>query len=230
MNNIESFVEETQKHKTEICNKIIYRLEHDFGPNLFKHDVCKRDLCLIITAIQNDLLTDTSITTIKTGLAYIHAYNAIKFVAQKSMILTAIELLKEELSFYTDDNDIKALIEQRLEILYGIVNEKAIQEVRVWSTAGKVLPYIALSGLIWAHFMGHDTMYELVAVTIATVFFTVSVTWWWWAIYKITTIITIMKNTHPRFRDISERISNIRADVSEIHKTVLVRKVDKSKQ
>ena len=207
----------------------MYRLESDFGPNSFKRDVCKRDLCLIIDAVQQDLITDSTIVTIKAGLAYIHAYNALKFTVQKPMILLAVEMLKETMIKYAPDEEVADIVEQRLTILHSIINEKTIREVRVWSLAGKVLPYFALSGLVWSHFMGHETWYEMIAVITATVFFTISVTWWWWALYKITTIVTIMKNTTPRFKDISDRISGIREDVTHIHNTVVSRNVDKPK-
>lgn len=227
---IEQYVEVIHRHKSEICDSIMYKLESNFGPNSFNRTICKRDLCLIIDALTQDLLADSAIVTIKAGLSYIHAYNALKFAAQKPMILIAVEMLRETLITYTDTEEIIEVVDQRLEILYGIINEKTIQEVRVWSMAGKVLPYIALSGLVWAHLMGHETWYELFSVIIATVFFTISVTWWWWALYKITTIITILKNTAPRFRDISDRISHIRQDVTHIHNTVVTRNVDKSNQ
>ena len=230
MDQIESYIQVVEKNKKEIVAAILDHIEHQYGSDSINREVCRRDICLIVTAILQDVVTDSTASTIKTGLAYIHAYNAIKFISQKHQILLAIDLLKEKLLSFAGDNvNLQELISQRLDILYGIINEKAIQETRVWALAGKVLPYTALAALVWSHFIGHQTMYESFIVIIATVFFTISVTWWWWAVYKITTIVTILKNTQPRFREISTRIGVIREDVNHIHQTVVSRNVDKSK-
>ena len=230
MENIKLYVEEVEKNRSEILAAVLDHIEHQYGMESINRETCKRDICLIVTAILRDVATDSTTSTIKTGLAYIHAYNAIKFISQKHQILMAIEMLKDKLiELAHNDEDIIELISQRLDILYGIVNEKTIQETRIWALAGKVLPYTALAALVWSHFIGHQTMYETFIVAIATVFFTISVTWWWWAVYKITTIITILKNTQPRFKEMSSRIGVIREDVNHIHKTVIARNVDKSK-
>ena len=229
MNKIEKYIEEIQDNKEDICDLIILKLSIEYGNDSFDKEICKRDLLLIINCVQHDILADSTISTIKAGLSYIHAYNGIKFTIQKHQLLSAIDMLKIALINFTDDLNIATIVEQRLDILYSMVNEKAVQETRLWSLAGKVLPYTALAGLVWSQFIGHHDLYHSLIVIIATVFFSISVTWWWWAIYKITTIFTILKHTQPRFKEISDNIGSIRQDVSHIHNTVTAKSVDKSK-
>lgn len=229
MNNIEKYVEEIQDNKEDICDLIILKLSLEYGNNAFDKEICRRDLSLIINCIQHDLLADSTISTIKAGLSYVHAYNGIKFSVQKHQMLSAIDMLKNSLLNFTDDLVIATVVEQRLDILYTMINEKAIQETRLWSLAGKVLPYTALAGLVWSQLIGHKDLYHTFIVIIATVFFSVSVTWWWWAIYKITTIFTVLKHTQPRFKEIAENIGSIRDDVTHIHKTATTKNVDNSK-
>lgn len=87
------------------------------------------------------------------------------------------------------------------------------KEVSLWVLAARVLPFVALAGLFFIHFIGWDKMYNQALTIGAIIFFGVAVFWWWWAIYKISAFAGLLKQTVDNFQTIREELSRLKKDI-----------------
>lgn len=87
------------------------------------------------------------------------------------------------------------------------------QQVSLWTLAAGTLPFVALAGLFFIHFIGWNNMYEQALTIGAIIFFGVAVFWWWWAIHKISIFARLLKQTVDNFQTIREEISNLKKDI-----------------
>lgn len=86
-------------------------------------------------------------------------------------------------------------------------------EVSLWVLAARTLPFVALAGLFFIHFIGWDKMYNQALTIGAVIFFGGAVFWWWWAIYKISAFARLLKQTVDNFQIIREEITNLKKDI-----------------
>lgn len=93
--------------------------------------------------------------------------------------------------------------------------EKTKREASWWIRAAWTVPFTALSGLFFLHFIGWGDLYEQTLVVAATTFFTVSVYWWWWAIYKIVNIAELLRGTVENFEKVKQELRKFRRDFKD---------------
>jgi len=99
---------------------------------------------------------------------------------------------------------------------YAQATRKAAKEARYWSYAAWTLPFVALSALVFEHFIGHNDWIEKTLWAISTVFFAISVFWWWWAINKIVAIMSAFKDNEDRFVKVVDELEKTRQTLREI--------------
>ena len=84
--------------------------------------------------------------------------------------------------------------------------QQIIKQARWWAYAAWTLPFVALALLVGFEYFNLDNLYDIIAITIIVVFFSVSVFWWWWAIDAIKKMFVLMKNTEENFNTVKETL------------------------
>jgi hypothetical protein len=90
---------------------------------------------------------------------------------------------------------------------------KTQKEVSWWAIAAWTLPFIALAGLFFLHFIGWENMIEQALTLGAVMFFGVAVFWWWWAIFKISSFARLLEQTTQNFEYIKNELSKFKKDL-----------------
>jgi hypothetical protein len=98
--------------------------------------------------------------------------------------------------------------------------KKSGQEASLWAYAAWTLPFVALSGIVFEHFVGLDSWINVSIVIITTTFFSISVFWWWWALNKVVVILAAAKQNEDRFNDVIHELRKTRETIREIENNV----------
>jgi len=93
--------------------------------------------------------------------------------------------------------------------------KRAAQGAKYWSYAAWTLPFVALSLIVFEHFIGSETLIQKTMVGITVTFFSFSVYWWWWALNRVVEIITAMKNNEDKFEEILSEIKSTREELKK---------------
>lgn len=203
-------------HKEDICSEVLLRLKKEFPRSSYNQETCLRDLRLIIDVVVQDYVKKSHETSTDAGMAYVYSYNGIVFTYQKTQTLYAIHELKVLVLSLVNDVGIKAELETRFDAIIDIISDKTVKEVKWWDFAGRVAPFVALAALALSHLIGDGSLYHLSIITIILVFFTTGVAWWWWSIYKIVTIITRIRQSQYKFRDVNQEIQAVKKTIDEL--------------
>ena len=92
---------------------------------------------------------------------------------------------------------------------------KTEKQTQAWTFLARTLPFIALSFILLAHFLGWDAAYKKSFIVIGSCLFGVAVYWWWWAINKIVEIMKVFEKTEHDLRKVEENIEYTRALIKE---------------
>ena len=206
--------ETVEEYKNEIIEAVLKQISEKFPKESFSEITCARDILLTFKCILNDILDNSTTNTTKAAFSYVYHYNKLIFNTNKDRILFSIRSMQTELlKKLPNDDQLKTAVKNRFDLMYEIVNQKIVTEVSWWTYAARVLPYIALSGLILTHLIAPSNLYTLLAVAIIVVFFGVGVFWWWWAIWKIAYIFSSIKNAQHNVIEVSDSINRLKVDI-----------------
>lgn len=203
-------------HKEDICVEVLLRLKKEFPRSSYDQDTCLRDLRLIIDAAVQDYVNGSHDGSTDAGMAYVYSYNGIVFTYQKTQTLYAIHELKVLVLDLVNDVEVKADLETRFDAIIDIVSDKTVKEVKWWDFAGRVAPFVALAVIALSHLIGDGSLYHLSIITVILIFFTTGVAWWWWSIYKIVTIITKIRQSQYKFRDVTQEIQAVKKTIDQL--------------
>lgn len=89
------------------------------------------------------------------------------------------------------------------------------KQISYWKYAAWTLPFLALAGIIFFHWIGWDTTLQRFLVIIFTVFFGISVFWWWWALDKLGSLIKEKLNVVNQLNVLANEIKKLRKDLRE---------------
>lgn len=90
---------------------------------------------------------------------------------------------------------------------------KVKDQTKLWRYAAWTLPFVALSAIAFAYFLGTDTLLTRFILITCVVFFSISVFWWWWALDKFTELMKDRFLMQKRFEDICNEFKKIKKDL-----------------
>jgi hypothetical protein len=89
--------------------------------------------------------------------------------------------------------------------------ERTEKQVRLWKYAAWTLPFVALSAIVFIHFVGFNDWLDKTIVMTATLFFAISVFWWWWALHKL---VDVLKGLEAA----SKGLQSLKASINDFKK------------
>lgn len=89
------------------------------------------------------------------------------------------------------------------------------KQISYWKYAAWTLPFLALAGIIFFHWIGWDTTLQRFLAIIFTVFFGISVFWWWWALDKLGSLIKEKLNVVNQLNVLANEIKKLRENLRE---------------
>ena len=98
--------------------------------------------------------------------------------------------------------------------------KKAAKEAKYWAYAAWTLPFVALSLVVFEHFIGSESLLQKTMIGISVTFFAFSVYWWWWALNRVVEIIAAMKRNDEHFYDVKHELRKTRQLIREIENDV----------
>lgn len=206
--------ETVEEYKNEIIESVLKQISEKFPKDSFSEIACARDILLIFKCVLNDILDNSTNHSTKAAFSYVYHYNKLIFSTNKERILFSIKCMQTELvKKLPKDDALKNAVKRRFDLMYEVINQKIVTEVSWWTYAAKVLPYIALSGLVLTDLIAPDNLYTVLAIAIIVIFFGVGVFWWWWAIWKIAYIFSSIKNAQHNVIEVSNSINRLKVDI-----------------
>jgi hypothetical protein len=88
-------------------------------------------------------------------------------------------------------------------------------QAKYWKYAAWTLPFVALAAIVFAFWIGDDTLLAKFIIIICTIFFSISVFWWWWALDKFTQLIKEKLGLEKKLEFFADEIRAIRKDISK---------------
>lgn len=93
--------------------------------------------------------------------------------------------------------------------------QKTKREIGIWEWAARVLPFIALSGIIAAWYFNLESILDYFILSVIMIVTAITVFWWWWAISKIAFLANMFDATAQRLEKINEEIKDFKKDLRE---------------
>lgn len=87
------------------------------------------------------------------------------------------------------------------------------KQVTAWKQAATIGAMSGLFAILFAYFIGNDTLIKCVAIAVTTVFFTTSVYWWFWALSNIAKFYAHMENTKTALEQIKSDITKFKDEL-----------------
>jgi len=98
--------------------------------------------------------------------------------------------------------------------------KEASQEASLWAYAAWTLPFVALAGIVFEHFVGLESLLHISIVIITTTFFSISVFWWWWALNKFVIVMAAHKENEQRFDEVIQHLKDAKELIREYERNV----------
>lgn len=87
------------------------------------------------------------------------------------------------------------------------------RDVRWWMNTATIAAFSALIVTLCEYWIGSDTWFHYIAVTITSTFFIVAVIWWYWAIMKIAQFSKYILGLKETISTLKEDLQSIRKDI-----------------
>lgn len=91
--------------------------------------------------------------------------------------------------------------------------KQILKEIKIWTTAARILPLTALSFVIFEKLFGLDSLLDQTLVVISTIFFAVSAYWWWWTMGNIRKAMQHMSEAANDFSVIAKELKELNNDL-----------------
>jgi hypothetical protein len=87
-------------------------------------------------------------------------------------------------------------------------------QIKYWKWAAWTLPFVALSAIVFAFWIGTESTIQKFLITITAVFFGISVFWWWWALDKLATLVKDRFGVIEKMDQIVNEIKELKKDLT----------------
>jgi hypothetical protein len=162
--------------ETQVINWIETQISGNISPftSTFAYNrvKCRRDIGLLVEAVANDVLTGGNSRSVEAGLSYVTAGVA-ALTAQKTQNIAAFEQLKTEAMAVIQDLGIDFIVEQKFNIIIGIVNDPTTAPVSIsFSNIGDITAnyqpivasdYVNFNAATAIKFINNEFQFEITA-------------------------------------------------------------------
>lgn len=94
---------------------------------------------------------------------------------------------------------------------------KTQKQISVWEKIARVIPSIyAITSLAY-FFIGHNTVNEIVALSIFSLFSVLAVCWWWWAMDTIKYVLELYTSSNITHTEILTELKSVRETITKTH-------------
>jgi len=91
--------------------------------------------------------------------------------------------------------------------------------ISIWQWIARVVPIVYLVVSLALHFIGTESLKDILAVIGLSIVSLFAIIWWWWAMDTMTSIVKMFDTNTKRYDDISKEIKAVKKELSDTRRS-----------